>query len=158
MNWTTEQRQLEQIMVVEDNDEDFAALKRVLNRATTAKLVRCLDGEEAFACLERLINEVSAASETRPTVILLDLNLPGTDGREALVRIKRDSQLRSIPIVILSTSSNPKDVAYCYDHGANGYMVKSVNFTQFEAALRTLTEYWDKAMILPRPTAGSKSV
>ncbi len=146
-----EQRCLEQIMIVEDSDEDFVALTRALNRATSAKLLRCRDGDEALACLEQLIHQVSAASEPPPSVVLLDLNLPGTDGREVLTRMKRDPQLRSIPVVIFSTSSRPDDVAYCYDHGANGYIVKSVNFTQFEAALRTFTEYWEKAVVLPPP-------
>jgi len=138
------------IMVVEDNDEDYTAISRVLNRATTAKLLRCRDGEETLTCLKRLTEEV-AASEERPSVILLDLNMPGINGREVLDHIKRDSLLRSIPVVVFSTSSSPKDVAHCYDHGANGYMVKPVNFSQFEAALRTFCEYWENSMLLPVP-------
>ncbi|WP_238590348.1 response regulator [Nitrospira moscoviensis] len=141
---------MERILVVEDNDEDFTALARVLNRATAAALIRCRDGEEVLACLDRLTHDVSSApAQNRPSVILLDLNLPGTDGREVLAHIKRDPLLRSIPVVVFSTSSSPKDVTYCYEQGANGYMVKSVNFSQFEAALRTFTEYWEKAMLLP---------
>lgn len=138
------------IIVVEDNDEDFTALRRVLNRATTAKLLRCRDGEEVLNCLTRLTQEV-AAWEDWPSVILLDLNVPLTDGREVLSHIKDNPLLRSIPVVVFSTSSSPRDIAYCYDHGASGYMVKSVNFAQFEMALRVFSEYWEKAMVIPPP-------
>lgn len=139
-----------ELMVVEDNDEDFTALTRVLTGCNGATIVRCRDGEEAIHCLGRKPDDVSAADSQRPSrVILLDLNLPGTDGREVLCSIKSHPQWRAVPVVVLSTSSSPADIRYCYEHGANGYMLKSLDYTRFEASIRLFCQYWNGAMLLP---------
>ena len=109
------------IVIVEDSEKDFAAIQRVFRRAPT----------------------------DTPGMLLLDLNLPGIDGREILAWIKRVVVLKSVPVVIFSTSSSPKDIAFCYEHGANGYMVKSLDFTQFEKKLLLFSDYWTQAMVLP---------
>jgi two-component system response regulator len=135
------------IVVVEDNDQDYEAIERILNRTLAISLIRCWDGEDL---LNYLMNP-STRSARWPSLILLDLNMPGTDGREALTRLKTDRELHPIPTIIFSTSSSPKDLTYCYAHGANGYMVKPVNYLKLEHQLRGLVEYWTNVMQLPPP-------
>lgn len=77
-----------------------------------------------------------------PTLILMDLNSHGVDGREALVAIKTDGDLKQIPLVVLTTSANPKDVVFCYRAGANAYHVKPVRHDQYLVLLGTLLRYW----------------
>lgn len=136
------------VLIAEDNDEDYAAFQRIFNRAIGVPLIRCRDGEDVLNYLTKPPDGAAGW----PSLILLDLNMPGVDGREALTRVKTDPQLRSIPTVIFSTSSSPQDVSYCYDHGANGYMTKPVNFMEFEHKLRGAIDYWKNVMLLPPPT------
>ncbi len=135
------------ILIAEDNDEDLIAFQRVMRRSNGPPLVRCRDGEDV---LNYLTNPPDGTTHL-PSLILLDLNMPGTDGRETLARLKSDPDFRSIPTVVFSTSSSPKDVDYCYDQGANGYMSKPVKYTDLEDILLGFVEYWDKIMILPPP-------
>jgi CheY-like chemotaxis protein len=83
-------------------------------------------------------------------VILLDLNLPGTDGPEVLRVIKGDEFLRRIPVIVLTTSSAPADIQQCYDCGANSYIVKPVELENFVDAVARLRDYWFKIVVLPR--------
>ena len=85
----------------------------------------------------------------RPSLVVLDLNLPGTDGREILTEIKQDEDLRTIPVVVLSTSSNPKDVDACYCHGISGYMIKPMGSDRLNKLVKTFLEYWFHAVELP---------
>lgn len=133
------------ILIAEDNEEDFETFQRIFNRTIGVPLIRCRDGEAVL----NYLTEPPDGAVGWPSLILLDLNMPGTDGREALTRLKSDPKLRSIPTVVFSTSSSPKDVSYCYDQGANGYMSKPVNYRDLERSLRGLVEYWDKIMLLP---------
>lgn len=133
------------ILIAEDNEEDFETIRRIFSRTIDVPLIRCRDGEDVLNYLTKPPN----GSAGRPSLILLDLNMPGIDGREALMRLKSDPELRSIPTVILSTSTSPKDVGYCYDQGANGYMSKPVDYKDLEHSLRALVEYWDNIMVLP---------
>ena len=137
------------IVIVEDSEEDFSAIQRVFRRASTdVQLVWYRDGEEVMKALANVGRRMFTGHDT-PGMLLLDLNLPGIDGREILARIKRDAFLKSVPVVIFSTSSSPKDIAFCYEQGANGYMVKPMSFTQFEKKLLLFIEYWTQAMVLP---------
>ena len=138
------------ILIVEDSDEDFAALSRAIDKAQfTHPIYRCEDGEEA---LDFLYHEAEYQDRTiapRPTVIILDLNLPGTDGTEVLATIKGDRDLQSIPVVIFSTSSNPKDIEACYRQGVCGYIVKPMGLTKLQGLTKTFLEYWFQAVELP---------
>jgi CheY-like chemotaxis protein len=137
------------IGIVEDSEEDVAAIQRVFRRVPEdIRLVWYRDGEEMMKVLANAGRRMSTGHDT-PGMLLLDLNLPGIDGREILAWIKRDVILKSVPVVIFSSSSSPKDIAFCYEQGANGYMVKPLNFTQFEKKLLLFSEYWTKAMTLP---------
>ena len=116
------------LLIIEDSDEDFAALTRMITKTNISNPVyRCEDGEEAldFLCREGEYSDESLAP--RPCLIILDLNLPGTDGREVLANLKQNQDLQAIPVVIFSTSSNPKDINACYRQGVSGYMVKPMN-------------------------------
>jgi len=83
-----------------------------------------------------------------PALILMDLNSYGVDGREALVAIKSDAGLKEIPVVVLTTSANPKDVDFCYQAGANAYHVKPVRHDQYALLLRSLMQYWLESVTL----------
>jgi CheY-like chemotaxis protein len=132
------------LLVIEDSNEDFEALCRIIDQVSNFSLDvhRCVDGDEALDWL----NEASS----HPDLIVLDLNLPGTDGREILVTIKQTKKLRSIPIVVLSISSNPKDIEACYQSGVNSYMLKPMNINELKDSLRVMLDYWFKAMVLPK--------
>ena len=138
------------LLIVEDSDEDFTALERTINRVQVSHpIYRCEDGEEALDFLYRQGEYENKATSPRPTLIVLDLNLPGTDGREVLAAVKQDRDLQTIPVVIFSTSSNPKDIEVCYRHGVSGYIVKPMNLTQLQELVKTFIEYWFKAVKLP---------
>ena len=140
------------LLIVEDSDEDFEALKRVINQVSPFPLSihRCLDGDDALDCLnqEGLYQQQQTAY---PELIILDLNLPGTDGREVLVTIKSDQKLKIIPVIVLSTSANSKDIEDCYQSGVNSYMLKPMNSRDLKDSVRLLLDYWLKAVVLPNP-------
>lgn len=91
---------------------------------------------------------------SRPGAILLDLNMPGTDGRDVLTEIKADEELRVIPVIVLTTSSHEKDIEGCYRAGANSYMRKPVDMKRFIDAVCLMSEYWFCITILPKPAEG----
>ncbi|MEB3312063.1 MAG: response regulator [Snowella sp.] len=135
------------ILVVEDSDEDFEALRRVLRElAITCSLHRVCDGEDA---LGYLYQKNSFADAPRPSLILMDLNLPGTDGREVIQQIKQRDRLKAIPIVVLTTSANPKDIETCYFYGANSYLVKPMGIKKLKETIAIFYQYWFEVGILP---------
>src|SRR5215208_4460697 len=110
------------ILLVEDSPEDVETTRRAFQRSGLRNPVfHCSTGDEALDYLFRRGAYADPASSPRPGVILLDLNLPGTDGREVLEEIKRDGDLKQIPVVVLTTSSDDRDVTACYRAGANSY-------------------------------------
>ncbi|MEM7594491.1 MAG: response regulator [Cyanobacteria bacterium P01_A01_bin.83] len=137
------------LLVIEDSDEDFAALIRVISKAHIPNPVyRCEDGEEALDFLYRS-GEYEDQFAPRPSLIVLDLNLPGTDGREVLAAIKQDQDLQTIPVVIFSTSSNSKDVDACYRQGISGYIVKPMNINLLNRVVHNFLDYWFETVELP---------
>ena len=107
------------ILVVEDSPEDFEATSRAFRRAGLRnQMLHCTTGDEALDFLHRRGRYEDARHSPRPGVILLDLNLPGTDGREVLQEIKRSDDLAAIPVIVLTTSSDSRDVDACYQAGA----------------------------------------
>ena len=132
------------VVVVEDSDEDFDTLVEAAAAAgVTQTIHRAASGGD---CLAKLRSHGHEGSDVRltalPALILMDLNSHGIDGREALVAIKTDPLLKEIPVVILTTSANPKDVAFCYQAGANAYHVKPVRHDQYLLLLQSLLHYW----------------
>lgn len=138
------------LLVAEDSDEDFAVFQRFMKQLDVQNpIYRCSDGDEV---LDFLYNEgdYQGQSETpRPSVILLDLNLPGLDGRELLKKIKQDESFQKIPIVIFTTSSNPKDVDLCYQRGANGYLIKPVGTPELQKTIQSFVRFWLETNIPP---------
>lgn len=137
-----------EMLIVEDNDEDFEFTVMALRKAGLHNDIRrCINGDDALDYLYRRGKHKSA---TEPNVILLDLNMPGTDGREVLSTIKRDPKLAPIPVIILTTSGDDVDIESSYLHGANSYVQKPVDFDGLMNAIKRLKEYWFEVVILPR--------
>lgn len=138
------------ILIVEDSPEDYETMLRAFKKAGLCNPTwHCEDGDDALDYLYRR-GAYAAESATRPALILLDLNLPGTSGREVLETIKSEPSLRSIPVVVLTTSRDPMDIAKCYEFGANSYIQKPVDLSGFVTALERLSDYWFEIVILPR--------
>ncbi len=137
----------QRILIVEDSDEDFYATSRVLRKFGSFPLERCTVGSEVLPHLQK---DATVPQKIPLSLILLDLNLPGKrDGRQVLGDLKADHRYRSIPVVIMTTSSNPRDISRCYDQGASGYMVKPVDLERFTECIENLVKYWFDAVSLP---------
>lgn len=138
------------ILVVEDSPEDYEATRRALERSRLKNPLHwCQDGDEALDYLKRRGRYQDPSASPRPALILLDLNLPGTDGREVLDEIKRDENLKLIPVIVLTTSSDERDIEACYEDGANSFVHKPVEPTRFFEAIQRLQEYWLEIALLP---------
>ena len=139
------------ILLVEDSPEDCELTLRGLSKAGLRNPIQhCADGDQALDYLFRRGSYRDPAKSPRPGVVLLDLNLPGTDGREVLRELKNDPGLKNIPVVVLTTSNDERDVEQCYRAGANSYIQKPVNIEGFFKAIQRLTDYWFEVVILPR--------
>ncbi len=133
------------ILLVDDNDDDVEAAMRAFKRTNLKNaIVRAATGMEALGMLRE--------HKVRPALILLDLNMPGLDGRRVLAILKADSELKKIPVVILTTSSDERDVEECYQLGANTYVQKPVDLDGLFAAIQRLKDYWFEIALLPRET------
>ncbi|WP_404785138.1 response regulator [Altericista sp. CCNU0014] len=138
------------LLIVEDSNEDFEAFERCLKQYSSAiPIYRCTDGDRALAFLYRTDYYTNPETSPRPGLILLDLNLPGTDGRALLHCIKQDDRLRAIPVVVFTTSNNPKDIEACYHQGANSYIIKPMDFKLLKQSIQTLLSYWLEITVLP---------
>ena len=136
-----------EILMVEDNPVDVLVTREALKQGRiTNNLSVAEDGEEALDFLFRT-GQFSAAP--RPDLILLDLNLPRKDGREILTELKNNPDLRSIPVVILTTSQAEEDVLRSYDCGANCFIVKPVDLEQFTSTIRSIEDFWFSIVKLP---------
>jgi CheY-like chemotaxis protein len=107
------------------------------------------DGEELMDYLRRRGPYAQLATEPLPGLVLLDLNMPRKDGREALQEIKADPRLRSIPVVVLTTSKADEDILRAYDLGVNSFILKPVTFESLVEITRTLSQYWFEVVELP---------
>ena len=135
------------ILLVDDNPDDVLLTKEVLREGTVKnKLYVAEDGDEA---MQFLLNQGKFADAPRPSIILLDLNLPGKDGREVLSDIKGDRKLKSIPVVILSSSNDEEDIKKMYEHNANAYITKPVDLDKFIKVIRTFEDFWLTIAKLP---------
>lgn len=144
--------QFQSILVVEDSDDDYEMMMEGLLEDGTLKnpIVRCESGQEALDYLFGNSSGEGGEIQQTPGIILLDLNLPGIDGRQVLRRVKDDPASRKIPIVILTTSNDGRDIEECYSLGANTYIQKPVDLQRFLAAIQRLKEYWLEVAILPK--------
>jgi CheY-like chemotaxis protein len=138
------------ILLVEDSPEDCAATIRAFEKSGLKNpIFNCSDGDEALDYLHRRGKYAHPIKAPRPGLILLDLNLPGTDGREVLQQIKNDESLLEIPVIVLTTSADQRDIDASYKAGANSYIQKPVNREGFFKAIQSLKDYWFEVVILP---------
>ena len=139
------------VLIVEDSDDDFLATERAFKKAGLLNPIRrCTTGDQALDYLYRRGEYAAPDAAPKPGIILLDLNLPGTDGREVLNLIKREPQLHQIPVIVLTTSDACEDIERCYAAGANSYVKKPVDLEGFVVAIARLREYWFEVSVLPR--------
>ncbi|MHC4912827.1 MAG: response regulator [Planctomycetota bacterium] len=124
------------ILLVEDDHVDVMTVKRALaDLRVRNPLVHSTNGEEALAYLQEPGNH-------KPCLILLDLNMPKMNGVELLRTIKADKVLKTIPVVVLTTSKSEKDIAEIFENGVAGYVVKPADYKKFVEAIRTINLYW----------------
>jgi CheY-like chemotaxis protein len=141
------------ILVVEDSDEDFYTFLRAIEQLdaktiASHSVLRLADGDETIDYLFRR-GEYAGLTAPLPKTILLDLNLPGTDGREVIDTVKRDKTLQTLPIIVFTTSHNAVDIQYCYNHGANSYHIKPLGSEKMKNTVNLLFQYWFDLAILP---------
>src|SRR4051795_10132842 len=138
------------ILLADDDEEDRAMTIDALRERRVANDIRCVaDGQELVDYLFRRGDYANGADAPMPGLILLDLNMPRKDGREALAEMKTNSALRSIPVVVLTTSRAEEDIVRTYDLGVNSFISKPVTFNGLVAAMRTLSHYWFDLVELP---------
>jgi len=132
-----------EILVVEDNPDDLEMTLRALRKVNLANhIVTARDGAEALDFIFCRGVHSNRRVEDHPKIILLDLKLPKVDGLEVLQRIKSDSRTKMIPVAILTSSKEQRDVVESYNLGVNSYIVKPVNFESFAKAVQELGMYW----------------
>lgn len=140
---------LAEILLVEDSPGDVRLTQEALRESKVRNQLSVVeDGVEAMAFLRR---EGRYSGVARPDLVLLDLNLPRKDGREVLAEIKADSSLRTIPVVILTTSDAEEDVIKGYGLHANCYITKPVDFGRFITVVRAIDDFWFSIVKLPPP-------
>ena len=131
------------ILLVEDNPDDQVLTLRALQQADRAVEVTAVrDGTEAIDFLTASGSHAGRDPRQLPGLVLLDLKLPKIDGIEVLRRIRADARTRRLPVVVLTTSTEERDIAGCYLHGANSYIRKPVDFAEFSNVLRHVAHYW----------------
>ena len=139
------------ILMADDDEEDRELTREALQNARLANQMKfVVDGQDLLDYLRQEGQYAGRPAEApRPGIILLDLNMPKKDGREALHEIKADPALRSIPVVVLTTSRDEQDVFGTYDLGVNSFITKPVTFAGLVEAMRTLQRYWFELVELP---------
>jgi CheY-like chemotaxis protein len=136
--------------MAEDDEDDCLLAREALVESRLANDLRFVkDGEELMDYLHRRGKYSRVSDAPRPGLILLDLNMPKKDGREALKEIKSDPNLRQIPVVVLTTSKAEEDIYRIYDLGANSFITKPVTFSSLVEVMKTLGKYWFEIVELP---------
>ena len=136
------------ILLIEDNPGDVRMMTELLSESgVTSDLHVSMDGADAIDFLKKRGNH---NMEVSPDFIILDLNLPKKNGREVLAEIKQDINLRTIPVVILSSSDADNDITYCYDMQANCYINKPHDLYNYMHVVKSISEFWFQTVRLPR--------
>ncbi|MCA9421889.1 MAG: response regulator [Nitrospira sp.] len=150
-NFRIRQTPSQSILLVEDSQEDCEITVRSLRLAgLNNPITRCTDGDDALNYLFRRGTYQDPDPSFPPGIILLDLNLPGTDGLEILEELKKNPGLKSIPVVMLTTSTDVRNVRDCYARGARSYIHKPLDFDGFIKAMAWLGDYWFQTMTTPK--------
>jgi two-component system, chemotaxis family, response regulator Rcp1 len=136
-----------QILIVEDNPADARLVREVMRDSKILNEIHWVpDGVEALAFLRK---QGKYADMPRPSLMFLDLNMPRKDGREVLREVKEDPELRRIPVVVMTSSQTEEDIARAYDHHANCYVRKPIDFDQFHQVVKDLENFWFSTVELP---------
>jgi CheY-like chemotaxis protein len=138
------------VLLVEDNPADVVLIRETLKNAGVAVDLASVDN--GHAALERLYRGLEG-SLALPSLVILDLNIPGLSGKDVLARIRADARLRTFPVIVLTTSSAERDIRESYAGGANAYVTKPLGLDAFEAALRSLETFWFGVAQLPEVKA-----
>lgn len=143
------------ILMADDDDDDYLLTQKALKESKLLnELYRVKDGEELLDYLYERGSYAEDPNHARPGVILLDLNMPRKDGREALKEIKNDPDLRDIPVVVFTTSKAEEDIYKSYKLGVNSFITKPVTFEALIQVMQTLGKYWFEIVELPKNTHG----
>ena len=138
------------ILMADDDEDDRLMAKEAFSEVKLLNSFYTVnDGEELMDYLYRRGKYSDPSTSPRPGLILLDLNMPKKDGREALKEIKADPNLRTIPVVVLTTSKAEEDILRSYDLGVNSFIVKPVTFESLVEVMKTLAKYWFEIVELP---------
>ncbi|TKV69083.1 response regulator [Marinobacter panjinensis] len=140
------------ILIAEDDADDRLMMKEAFaERCQDCRICFAHDGVQLMRLLngEEQLPDNPDGPSVCPDLILLDLNMPLKDGREALQEIKSNSSLRTIPTIVMTTSGNEDDIRYCYDTGANSYIVKPSSYSGLLDVVSSLTSYWTTTATLP---------
>lgn len=138
------------ILLAEDDADDRLLVREALSEGRVLNELRCVeDGEELLDYLRRRGRYADPETSPRPGLVLLDLNMPRKDGREALREIKGDPDLKRIPIVVMTTSKAEEDIVRSYDLGANSYVTKPVTFERLVELMKVMGRYWIEFVELP---------
>lgn len=139
------------ILIADDDTDDCLMIQRALADARVVNPINFVhDGAALLDYLHGRPPYDDSATSPRPSLLLLDLNMPKIDGREALAVIKRDPSLRRIPVVVLTTSKAEEDISSTYNLGVNSFITKPVTFDSLVAKMRAIGEYWFETVELPR--------
>jgi len=145
------------ILLADDDEEDrMLACDALLESRLTNEIHCVTDGEDLMDYLLRRDKYSPPAKAPRPGIILLDLNMPKMDGREALLAIKSNPDLRQIPVVVMTTSRAEEDIHRCYDSGASAYISKALTFEVLVGVMKGLGRFWFEIVELPRETEASQ--
>lgn len=134
---------MNEILLIEDNEDDREAVVRAFHSCG------CDFPIHWFKDSNQVLKYLQDHDPKLPQLILLDLNMPGLNGKMLLKEIKTDDHFKKIPVIILTTSIDSKDVADCYNYGANSYIQKPVNFFHMKDVCQSLSQYWLKTSVLP---------
>lgn len=138
------------ILLAEDDEDDYLLTREALEEGKLpVKLFRVKDGEELMEYLLRQGEYAETECSPRPSFILLDLNMPRKDGREALQEIKSHPELCMIPVIVFTTSKAEEDIVRTYLSGVNSFIRKPVTFDAFVKTVTAIKEYWEEIVILP---------
>ena len=141
-------QELQPLLIIEDSRTDFVLLTKILKQLNFIHPIHhVVNGNEALDFLYRRGSYEELVTTTVPIAILLDLNLPGMGGKECLRIIKQDQTLKRIPIMILSSSDDPKDINYCYQHGANSYILKTTIMQDYRRTIEVFTRWLDVSLL-----------
>ncbi|GLV60254.1 two-component system response regulator [Dictyobacter sp. S3.2.2.5] len=138
------------LLFIEDNDDDYEVVLWAMKKLSLSiPITRCIDGDEALDYLYHRQEFAQPGTSPRPALILLDLNLISVDGRDVLQAVKSDPELRMIPVIIWTSSEDPKDIDVSFQLGANSYILKPMNMKQLLGVVETLNKYWFGVAVAP---------